>query len=243
MPTLKKYKQVDIFCICAQLALSLRSKTNNESTSIPKLKMKKYIVSIVVMIAAVCAAGVNAQFRYGAAAGVTITDLKFKQDLITIDQSVGGSAGIVGEMMFPGIGFGIDLGLLYTQRGATLHLGERKIWESDGYGDERCYLHYVEIPINLRFKYTNLAGIEDYVAPFIFGGPAISFLAAKSDINALEYAGGELGLTAGFGLEIFKKWQVSGSYTWGMTYALKTKLLDDFSAKNRTWNVKVAYFF
>jgi hypothetical protein len=28
-----------------------------------------------------------------------------------------------------------------------------------------------------------------------------------------------------------------------MVYATKTKLLDDFSAKNRTWDVRFTYFF
>ena len=40
-----------------------------------------------------------------------------------------------------------------------------------------------------------------------------------------------------------RRWQIQGSYTWGMTYALKTKLLDDFSAQNRTWSIRAIYFF
>jgi hypothetical protein len=88
-----------------------------------------------------------------------------------------------------------------------------------------------------------MQGLEDYVAPYVFGGPTISFLAAHSSVDAYSYAGGELGLQAGLGFEIYKNWQVQASYTWGMTYALKTKLLDDFSARNRTWSVRVTYLF
>ena len=50
-------------------------------------------------------------------------------------------------------------------------------------------------------------------------------------------------MTAGGGVELWRNWQVTLSYTWGMTYALKTKLLDDFSARNRHWTVRVAYLF
>ncbi|MBQ9077336.1 MAG: PorT family protein [Muribaculaceae bacterium] len=205
--------------------------------------MRRIIICLVVLATMIGAGSVHAQFRYGPVAGVDFTDLNFKQNLITVDESTGFSAGIMGEMMFPGIGFGLDIGLMYVQRGATLHLGEKRVWAYDGYGTERSYLHYVDIPLNLRFKYTRLNGIEDYVAPFVFGGPSLSFLVAHSSIHALEYARGEFGLSVGGGLEIMRNWQVSASYTWGMSYALKTRLLDDFSAKNRTLNIRLAYLF
>ena len=205
--------------------------------------MKKIIIAIFVMMALFGASKGSAQFRYGAVVGVDITDLTFKQDLITVDQSVGYSAGLVTELMFPGIGFGLDAGIIYAQRGAIMHLGEKKIWASEGYGNTRSYLHYIQIPVHLRFKYTNLNGLEDYVAPFVFGGPEFTILAAHNKVSALKYAGGDIGLTAGVGFELFRRWQVSASYTWGMTYALKTVLLDNFSARNRSWDVRVAYMF
>lgn len=205
--------------------------------------MKKILFLLVAVAAMVLPFRSEAQFRLGATAGVDFSTLKFKQDLITIDASTGFQAGVQGELMFPGIGFGVDVGLLYTQRGATLNLGEREIWESQGYTDPRCYLHYIEIPLNLRFKWTRMQGLEDYVAPYVFGGPSISLLAGHSKIDALEYAFGEIGLQCGLGFEIMRRWQIQGSYTWGMTYALKTKLLDDFSAQNRTWSIRATYFF
>ena len=73
---------------------------------------------------------------------------KFKQDLVSVDQTVGGTAGIQCEMMFPGIGFGIDFGLMYNLMGAKVNLGEKKIWSVDGYGNERLALHYIQIPLH-----------------------------------------------------------------------------------------------
>lgn len=205
--------------------------------------MKKIVLIAALIIALIVPSTSKAEFRYGPTAGVDLTTLHFKQDLFDVDQQVGFQAGVQGEMMFPGIGFGIDIALMYTQRGARLHLDQREIWGSDGYKDPRAYLHYVELPINLRFKWTRMNGLEDYVAPFIFGGPTFSFLAGHSDIKALKYAGLDLGVQAGLGFEILRRWQVQGSYTWGMTYATKTVKLDDFSARNRTWSVRVTYFF
>lgn len=205
--------------------------------------MRKIIIALVAIVAIIGGPKAYGQFRWGAQAGIDITTLSFKQNLFAVDQSVGYTAGVVGEMMFPGIGFGVDAGLLYIQRGATMHLGERRVWASQGYGNERTYLHYLEIPLHLRFKYTNLNGIENYIAPIVYGGPSFGILVGHGNIPALKYAGGDFGLTAGIGVELWRRWQVTGQYTWGMTYALKTKVLDDFSAKNRSWVVRVSYFF
>ncbi|MCM1137121.1 MAG: PorT family protein [Duncaniella sp.] len=206
--------------------------------------MKRKLFTLIITIITLCfATEVNAQFRWGATAGVNINDMKFKQDLFTVDQAVGGSAGVRAEMMFPGIGFGLDLGLMYEQRGATLHMGEKLMWESQGYGKERLYIHYIDIPFHLKFKYTRLQGLEDYVAPFVYGGPTFGIQAGHSKCDAIDFSGGEIALTAGAGVELYKRWQVSASYTWGMTYALKTVQLKDFSAQNRTWDIRVTYFF
>lgn len=206
--------------------------------------MKRLLLLFAILIAAIAAPSVaDAQFRYAAVVGPNISSLKFKQDLVGVSQTTGFQVGAQGEVIFPGLGFGVDLGLFYNQLGAKVNLGERKIWASQGYGDERVYLHYIQIPLHLRFKWTRMNGLEDFVAPFVYGGPDFTILAAHGGCDAFDYAGGELGITAGLGFEILKRWQISGSYTWGMTYALKTVLLDDFSARNRHWSVRLTYFF
>lgn len=206
--------------------------------------MKQKLAIVIIAILALWGSSTaNAQFRYGPAAGMTISDLKFRQDLFTVDNSVGYAAGVQAEFMFPGIGFGLGLGLMYNQLGATLHMGEKLIWSSQGYGKERSYLHYLEIPFHLRFKYTRLNGFEDKLAPLVYAGPTFGIQLGHSDIKAVKYSGGDLGITVGVGAEIFKHWQLTGSYTWGMTYAEKTRLLTDFSARSYHWDIRVAYYF
>jgi len=207
--------------------------------------MNRFITKIILAAAAI-AAGIpaaTAQFRYGPMVGADFSNLKFKQDLFTVDQGVGPEVGIATEMMFPGIGFGLGSGIHYSLKGANLHMGEKKIWASQGYGNERAYLHYIQIPVNLKFKWTRMSGLEDYVAPFVYGGPTVEFMVAHSHIPALNYAFADIGLEVGFGVEILKNWQISAVRNWGVTYALKTELLDNFSARNRTWSVRLAYFF
>ena len=188
-------------------------------------------------------AGASAQFRYGPTASVNFNSLSFKQKLFTVGQSVGADAGIMGELMFPGIGFGIDFGLQYNMMGAKTHLGEKLIWSSQGYDVENVMIHNIQIPVHIRFKWTRMDGLEDYIAPFVYGGPDFAIQAGHSKIEAFKFSGGDLGLTVGLGAEVLRRWQISGQYTWGMTYALKTTLLDNFSAQNRQWSIKVAYLF
>lgn len=209
----------------------------------------KRLLSFLLAVA-VLAGVARAEFRYGPIAGVNISSLTFKQDLVSVDQAVAYQAGLQGELIFPGIGFGIDLGLLYNQMGAYVNLGERRIWSSQGFGREHVMLHAIQIPVHLRFKWTRMNGLEDKIAPFVYGGPDFTIICGHNKIhgtegvpNPFKYAGGELGLTAGLGLELWKNWQVSASYTWGMTYALKTVLLDDFSARSNQWSIRLAYLF
>ncbi|MCH5221907.1 MAG: PorT family protein [Muribaculaceae bacterium] len=213
--------------------------------------MKRLHTLLIIAVAAVAIPfTIKAQFRYAPIAGVTINNLNFKQDLFDVDKTVGVQAGIMGEMMFPGIGFGIDLGLLYNQMGAKTDLGSREIWSSDGYRRSTVMVHSIQIPVHLRFKWTRMQGLEDYIAPFVYGGPDFDIVVGhnkiKGNANATapyKYAGGDLGLTCGGGVELLKRWQVSFHYTWGMTYILKTSKLDNFTAKNRQWAVRVAYMF
>lgn len=203
----------------------------------------KIVTAIIILVSVFGASRASAEFRYGPVVGVNLTNLRFKQDLASVDKSVGYSAGIAAEMMFPGIGFGIDIGLHYEQRGASIHFGEYKMWQVQGYGTERSYQHYLVIPLHLRYKYTNLSGFEDTLAPFAYAGPSVGLLVGHSKVDCLSYPFGELGVDFGIGAEIKRNWQVSASYTMGLTYALKDKILTNYSARNSTWSLRVTYFF
>ena len=202
--------------------------------------MKRFLLSI---LAAVVCFAASAEFRWGPTVGANFTSYKYSQDLFAIDPSVGGSAGVMGELMFPGIGLGIDFGLCYNLHGSKLHLGDKKVWASDGYGVEQSWLHTIELPINLRFKYTNLNGIERMVAPFVYAGPVFSIIAGHNKLDALNYSGGSVMLQCGIGAELFENFQVSAGYYWDMTYETRTVKLEDFYSKSQGWRVGLTYLF
>ena len=203
--------------------------------------MKRKILAILIIaVSFATAQQAAAQFRWGPTAGITLNNLKWKQDLFTVDKTIGYAAGVAGELMFPGIGFGIDLGLYYEQRGAKLGMGQLTLFEE--YGTRQSYLHTMVIPFHLRFKYTRLNGFEDTLAPFVYAGPSVGIVVAHNKIPCLEYAGGDLGIDFGVGAEIKRNWQVSLSYTMGMTYIEKAKILTNYSARSSNFALRVTYY-
>lgn len=202
--------------------------------------MKKIFIILAIVLTAFNA---SAEFRWGPTAGVNISQYKFKQPLISVGNTTGFNVGIIGELMFPGIGLGVDIGLGYEMHGSKIDFGQKEVWASDGYGNELSTLHTIQIPINLCYKYTNLNGIEQKIAPFVYAGPVFSILAGHNKLDALEYSHGSLDLQCGLGAEIFKSFQISGGYYWGMTYEVRTVKLDNFSARARGWNIRLTYLF
>jgi hypothetical protein len=129
-----------------------------------------------------------------------------------------------------------------------VNLGEKPIWSLDGYGKERVYIHNISIPFHLRLKWQRLGGLEEYFAPIVYAGPEFNIQLGHSNIqhdglDAFKYSGGDVGVSVGLGFEVLKQWQITGAYTWGLTYSLRTTLLDNYSARTRGWNVRVSYFF
>lgn len=198
-------------------------------------------------VALLCAVSSYAQpeRRWGVTIGGNYNEIHFKQtDIFDSDRMFGGSIGITGDMMIPGVGFGIDASILYTLRQGKVHFGDKRAWESQGIETQAVQLHYIDIPLNLKFRYSRLGGLESSIMPFVYAGPTFSFLAGHNKVgNALDYTTVNVLLHAGVGVELFNKVQISGGYSFSVGQNLKTKILDQHEAKLRTWFVQATYFF
>lgn len=185
----------------------------------------------------------SAEFRWGPAAGLNINNYYWRQPLLESSYRCGVNAGIMGELMIPGIGFGVDIGLLYNMHSSTVNLGSHPVWSNDGYTDINYRQHTLQIPLHLRFKWTRMNGVEQYAAPFAFVGPAFNFALGKSMCDAIEQPAGSVGIQFGLGGEFLEHIQLSVCYQWGVTYALRTIKLDNLSARSSSWNINLAYLF
>lgn len=201
---------------------------------------RKLLILTVILATALTA---SAEFRWGPTAGVNFSTFHWKQKLTTTKGLTGGQAGVLGELMIPGIGFGIDMGLRYNAHGANVNFGDFPVWSSDGIKNQDVWMHVIEVPFNLKFKWTRMNGFEQYLAPFVFGGPVFSFNIATNKQPALEHPGAYVSMQCGAGVELWEHYQVSAGYSWGISYEIRTVKLDNYSAQPRGWFINLAYLF
>lgn len=202
--------------------------------------MKRFLLTLMVLAVAL---GASAKFRWGPVVGANFLHYNWKQQLVESTTIPGFNVGVQCEVMIPGIGFGIDFGLRYVNRGGRVAFDDQYVWSSDNIGTTDLRLHTVQIPLNLRFKWTRMDGFENYLAPFVYGGPQFNFNVANTKCEAVKRASASVGLGVGLGVEIFKRFQLSGGYLWDVTYDVRTHKLDDFSSRLEGWVVDFAVLF
>lgn len=202
--------------------------------------MKKLIATLLLAATVLTAA---AEFRWGPTVSSDVSSYFWKQKLVDTHYKGGFNAGVMGEVMIPGIGFGIDFGLRYDQHSASVDFGSHKIWSSMGAGNETLTVRSIQLPLNIRFKWTRMDGFERYVAPFIYAGPVFSFTIDHSCKDIVECPAGNVSIQVGAGAEFLEHWQLSGGYRWGVSYETRTLKLDNFSARSQGWFINAAYLF
>ena len=144
--------------------------------------MKKYLILTILLLSTLAG---SAEFRWGPTAGVNFMTLHWKQDIAKTSLRTGFDVGVAGELMIPGIGFGIDMGIRYNLHGARVNFGDHKIWALDGIENQDVWLHTLEIPLNLKFKWTRMNGFERILAPFVFAGPVFDFTLGSNKAPAI----------------------------------------------------------
>ena len=205
--------------------------------------MKKIILFITTLLIATAAASGQTTSRCGVTAGATINEVHFKQhDIVPSKRAVGPQLGVTGEMNFSGIGFGVEGSLLYSLKQGKVNYGERTVWESQGFGDEMVSMHYLDVPLHLKFKYNRLGGAESTIMPMVFVGPQFSFLVHGNHGDINEYSPVSVYLDMGLGCELMERVQLRGGYNFSIGQSFHTKMLDENVAKNRTWYFNVTWF-
>lgn len=208
-------------------------------------KLSFCLAALGILLCATTTHAAEGSRRWGVTIGANYNEIHFKQsNLVDVDRMVGGSLGVTGEIMFPGVGIGVDASLLYSLRQGKMHLGDRTVWKSLELGDETARMHFIDVPLNLKYKYRNLGGFENTLAPFIYVGPTFSFCVAGDDLkDEISYSPVSVNLHFGLGAEIANNLQISGGYAFQIGETLHTRHLDQNVAKNRTWQIQATYFF
>lgn len=178
----------------------------------------------------------NAQFKIGPKVGISMSSFDYS-DGKDISSKTGITAGLLCEYISPWHGLGFDAAIMYESRRAN--------WDKDISTDldnDKLTVNnmdYINIPINLKWKYS-----LPIIAVFATAGPQFSFLADKSiiagQITGIKRNSTEIGFNVGLGIEFFNALQISAGHYWATNPILETNAGE---WKARTWSVGAAYLF
>ena len=205
--------------------------------------MKKIALLIAALLFTAVASTAQNSSRWGITAGANFNELHFKQtDIVPAKRAWGPQVGLTGEMNFSGIGFGVDAGLLYTLKQGKINYGDRPMWAAVGAGNEMVSMHYLDVPLHLKFRWHRMGGFESTLMPLVYAGPQFSFLVGANNRQLNAYSPVSVYLDMGAGIEIMERCQLRAGYNFSIGQTLHTKHLDDNVAKNRTWYVNLTWF-
>lgn len=198
--------------------------------------MKKFrYVFIAVIMAMVCSAGAQAQFRFGLKAGAAINKLSFDKSVLASDNCAGFTGGVMVEFTVPVLNLGFDASVLYAQRAVDAY-------KTDGTKSATDHRGYIDIPVNFKWKFSIL-GSGNLVAPFVTTGPDFSFLCSEQNFkDAWNSHKFDFAWNVGAGVQVLNKVQLAASYGIGLTKSAET-LQGNIEGKNRMWTVTLAYLF
>lgn len=188
--------------------------------------MKKIVSVLMVAVALMMAAPAQAQLvKFGLKGGMNFSELDFDAKTIgeVKDNSTGFFIGPMAEFTLPIIGLGIDGALMYSQRGSD-ELKEQGI----------------EIPVNL--KYT--IGLGSVLGFYLAAGPDFFFNFKDVEWENVDAKKTQVAINLGAGLKLLRKLQVGVNYQIPMGDSFEWKDAGKaVTAKNKTWQVSLAYIF
>ncbi|WP_272960698.1 porin family protein [Barnesiella viscericola] len=203
--------------------------------------MKKTIFCVALVATLFLAIPANAQFKFGPKVGMNISSLSLGGDLSDNFKSsnvTSFTGGLMAEFMVPVIGVGVDASVMYTRKGSDL----KNLVDNS---TEKQHTDYVEIPINLKYKFS-LPVVGSVLAPFIYAGPSFAFRVGDNFAEQYKAKSFETAINVGVGVELFNHLQIAGQYGWGLgkTMEVESNVLNSaLNGKSRAWTVTAAYLF
>ncbi len=206
--------------------------------------MKKAISIIAVVAAFVMAVPAQAQVQFGVKAGLNVNKVSLNDVGTTLDgeNRTGFFAGITADFTLPMVGFGADVSVLYDNKVAGTSVGDKEINKT---------LHYIDIPINV--KYT--IGFSSLASVYVATGPQFAFNVgdrswALSELNRnWELKTSEFSWNVGAGITVRSHIRLGYNYNIavGKTADLKVpELGQDIvkgKLKNNSHQISLTYLF
>lgn len=193
-----------------------------------------------VMITSI-ASSVNAQFRYGINAGVSIAKPDLSGTVGTgavIESGAGFRGGLTLEYQVPTLGVAFDASIDYLRYNLRL-ANERGASDYTDIGR-----NFIEVPLNIKYKFW-LGNFHNLVAPMVMTGPSFMFNLDKQPENApLTQKRFQPGWNVGLGFDIINFIQLNAGYRFAFGNAIKhSDLMGSAKLRNKGWYVTATLLF
>lgn len=212
--------------------------------------MKKFHSTLILAVALLFATPAAAQFKYGIKAGVNISKLTGKREILSTDNRTGFFAGAFGEFTVPIVGVGVELGVQYENRGKV---ETEAITEIEGQPVNipatSATLQYIDIPLNLKWTY----GFSSIASVYIATGPQFAFNVGNKSLfhNSYNLKNSEFSWNVGLGATLISHLRIGYNYNIGIgnTAEVQNNIGGTLSnmaygnGKSRTHQISVAYVF
>jgi long-subunit fatty acid transport protein len=186
---------------------------------------------------------------FGPKLGVNIDKFNTEDIKANFKDACGFTGGVTAEYMFPIVGLGVDLSVMYTHMTAKMEVVE-------GVEAESIKQDMLEIPLNLKYK-ISLPVVGSFLSPYVFTGPTLALRLAGNYDN-YDWGTTQWGWNVGIGVEVIKHLQIGASYTFGLNNTVKSiwdgvydstlgqyiPVTDtDFKIRNNYWTITAAWLF
>ncbi|MDY6300414.1 MAG: outer membrane beta-barrel protein [Bacteroidales bacterium] len=199
--------------------------------------MKRLVIYplLVIVMVMIAAQPTTAQVRFGVRGGLTLGKLKFDRDMISSDNRVGWSGGVLLDLNIPVLGLGIEASALYTHRNNRLADHDR-VYKRD----------YLDIPVYARYR-LSLPAIQQIVAPLVFTGPDFSILFSDNGPVSYKSKNTYMSWDVGGGVDLFQRLRITLTYGLGMSRAMEYVDSeyhgDQVHGKDNHWTLSAAVLF
>lgn len=206
--------------------------------------MKKTFLALSVLFSLGAATATARVACWGVTGGMNVSKIDWKNVKNTKPESEKGwYAGITGKLTIPGVGLGIDGGVVYSQEGIDTGIDNVKTDAAQ----------FLSVPIHLRYD-LQIWGVEEIFIPFAMIGPQFNY--SMNELKFEDFEGQSLGyivkkantwrLDMGAGFILWDHLQLSYSYGIPLGQAIQ---IDEeqgtttFNYNLGTHRIGVVYYF
>ncbi len=194
--------------------------------------MKKIFGVIALAMAFVFAVPAQAQLKFGVKAGLNVSKVSISGADLDSKNRTGFFVGPMAEFTLPIVGLGIDAALLYDNKSVKVE-------------SESKNLHYIDIPINV--KYT--IGLGSLASVYGATGPQFSYNIGNKKWHGVDLNDSDFSWNIGAGVKLLGHLQVGYNYNIALGNTAEVKGADaienigKIKMKNNTHQISVAYMF